>query len=78
MSPSQIGHAADIEPDETIPAKPWQVQKKQPWPTLRRCMQFTIDHEYFIEMGEVLPFTRTTRSSGATTPCRWVASRTNR
>jgi DMSO reductase family type II enzyme molybdopterin subunit len=55
MSPSQIGHATDIESNETITANTWQVQKKQPWPTLTRRMQFYIDHEYFIEMGEVLP-----------------------
>ncbi|MDH3212616.1 MAG: molybdopterin-dependent oxidoreductase [Myxococcales bacterium] len=55
MSPSQIGHATDIEPNETITANTWQVQKKEPWPTLTRRMQFYIDHEYFIELGEVLP-----------------------
>jgi DMSO reductase family type II enzyme molybdopterin subunit len=55
MTPSQIGHATDIEPHETITANTWQVQKKQPWPTLTRRMQFYIDHEYFVELGEVLP-----------------------
>ena len=55
MSPSQIHHATDIEPDETITANTWQVQKKQPWPTLTRRMQFYIDHEYFLELGEELP-----------------------
>jgi nitrate reductase alpha subunit len=55
MSPMQIGHATDIEPDQTITANTWQVQKKQPWPTLTRRMQFYIDHEYFFELGEELP-----------------------
>jgi DMSO reductase family type II enzyme molybdopterin subunit len=55
MSPSQMGHAADFEPGETITANSWQVQKKQPWPTLTRRMQFYIDHEYFLELGEELP-----------------------
>ncbi|MCP5056404.1 MAG: molybdopterin-dependent oxidoreductase [bacterium] len=55
MSPSQINHATDIEPDQTITANTWQVQKKQPWPTLTRRMQFYIDHPYFLEMGEELP-----------------------
>jgi DMSO reductase family type II enzyme molybdopterin subunit len=54
-NPTQMGHATDFEPDETITANTWQVQKKQPWPTLTRRMQFYIDHEYFIELGEVLP-----------------------
>ena len=55
MSPSQINHATDFEPNETITANTWQVQKKQPWPTLTRRMQFYIDHEYFLELGEALP-----------------------
>jgi DMSO reductase family type II enzyme molybdopterin subunit len=55
MSPSQIGHATDFEPGETITANTWQVQDKQPWPTLTRRMQFYIDHEYFLELGEALP-----------------------
>jgi DMSO reductase family type II enzyme molybdopterin subunit len=55
MQPSQIGHATDIDPHETITANTWQVQKKQPWPTLTRRMQFYIDHPFFIELGEVLP-----------------------
>jgi DMSO reductase family type II enzyme molybdopterin subunit len=54
-SPSQINHATDIEPNETITANTWQVQKKQPWPTLTRRMQFYIDHPFFFEMGEELP-----------------------
>ncbi len=54
-NPSQIGHATDIEPGETITANTWQVQKKQPWPTLTRRMQFYIDHPFFFELGEVLP-----------------------
>jgi anaerobic selenocysteine-containing dehydrogenase len=55
MSPSQINHATDIEPNETITANTWQVQQKKPWPTLTRRMQFYIDHPFFIELGEVLP-----------------------
>jgi DMSO reductase family type II enzyme molybdopterin subunit len=55
MSPSQINHATDIEPDQTITANTWQVQKKQPWPTLTRRMQFYIDHPFFLELGEELP-----------------------
>ncbi|MBW2398636.1 MAG: molybdopterin-dependent oxidoreductase [Deltaproteobacteria bacterium] len=55
MTPSQMGHGTDIEPNETITANTWQVQKKQPWPTLTRRMQFYIDHEYFFELGEELP-----------------------
>ncbi len=55
MNPAQIGHATDIEPHETITANTWQVQKKQPWPTATRRMQFYIDHDLFMELGEELP-----------------------
>ncbi|MBT4518447.1 MAG: molybdopterin-dependent oxidoreductase, partial [Halieaceae bacterium] len=55
MSPTYIGNAADIEPDETIVANSWHVQKKVPWPTLTRRMQFYIDHPFYKEMGEALP-----------------------
>jgi anaerobic selenocysteine-containing dehydrogenase len=50
-----IGNAGDIEPDETIVANSWHVQKKIPWPTLTRRLQFYIDHPFHQEMGEVLP-----------------------
>jgi len=55
LQPSQIGHATDFEPGETITANTWQVQKKEPWPTLTRRLQFYIDHDFFLELGEALP-----------------------
>lgn len=50
-----IGNATDIAPDETIVANTWHVQKKMPWPTLTRRMQFYIDHPFYLELGEELP-----------------------
>ena len=50
-----IGNSADIEPGETIVANSWHVQKKVPWPTLTRRLQFYIDHPLYEELGEVLP-----------------------
>jgi DMSO reductase family type II enzyme molybdopterin subunit len=50
-----VGNASDIKPDETIVANSWYVQKKMPWPTLTRRLQFYIDHPFYQEMGEVLP-----------------------
>ncbi len=52
---AHIGNAADIEPNETIVANSWYVEKKMPWPTLTRRMQFYIDHPFYEELGEVLP-----------------------
>jgi anaerobic selenocysteine-containing dehydrogenase len=50
-----IGNATDLNPNETITAGAWHTEKKQPWPTLTRRMQFFIDHEFFVELGEELP-----------------------
>jgi DMSO reductase family type II enzyme molybdopterin subunit len=50
-----IGTSGDIEPDETIVSNSWHVQKKVPWPTLTRRLQFYIDHPFHQELGEVLP-----------------------
>jgi nitrate reductase alpha subunit len=55
MSVSQIGHATDFEPGETLTPNTWQIDKKQPWPTHTRRMQFYIDHDLFLELGEELP-----------------------
>ncbi|MCP5067090.1 MAG: molybdopterin-dependent oxidoreductase [bacterium] len=50
-----IGNATDIEPNETITANTWHTDKKIPWPTLTRRMQFYIDHPFYLELGEELP-----------------------
>ncbi|HEX7408397.1 MAG TPA: molybdopterin-dependent oxidoreductase [Candidatus Binatia bacterium] len=50
-----IGNATDIKPDETITANTWHTEKKQPWPTLTRRIQFYIDHPFYLELGEALP-----------------------
>ncbi len=50
-----IGNATDIKPDETITANTWHTEKKTPWPTLTRRIQFYIDHPYYMEQGEQLP-----------------------
>jgi nitrate reductase alpha subunit len=55
MNPTYIGNSSDIEPDQTIVSNSWHVQKKVPWPTLTRRIQFYIDHRFYQELGEVLP-----------------------
>ncbi|MFN8628640.1 MAG: molybdopterin-dependent oxidoreductase [Candidatus Binatia bacterium] len=50
-----IGNATDIQPDETITANTWHTDKKMPWPTLTRRIQFYIDHPFYMELGEALP-----------------------
>ncbi len=52
---ASISNATDLKPNETMGTNTWHTQKKVPWPTLTRRMQFYIDHELFFELGEELP-----------------------
>jgi nitrate reductase alpha subunit len=47
--------ATDIKPDETISPLTWHVQRKVPYPTHTRRIQFYIDHDWFLEAGEEFP-----------------------
>ena len=76
MHPSQIGHGTDFEPGETITANTWQVQKKQPWPTLTRRLQFYIDHDYFLELGEALPVHKDNPPIGGDYPLQMTGGHT--
>ncbi|UCD85546.1 MAG: molybdopterin-dependent oxidoreductase, partial [Deltaproteobacteria bacterium] len=56
IDPFSLGLATDSKPDEPIVPLVWHVgEKKIPYPTLTRRVQFYIDHEWFIEAGEELP-----------------------
>jgi anaerobic selenocysteine-containing dehydrogenase len=55
MDVVNTGNATDIEPGETITANTWHTEKKIPWPTLTRRIQFYIDHPFYLELGEELP-----------------------
>ncbi len=50
-----IGNATDVNEHETITACTWHTEKKLPWPTLTRRLQFNIDHPFYEELGEMLP-----------------------
>jgi len=50
-----LNMATDIKPDETISPLRWHVEKKVPYPTLTRRIQFYIDHEWFLDADEALP-----------------------
>jgi anaerobic selenocysteine-containing dehydrogenase len=76
MNPSQIGHAMDFEPNETLTANTWQVQKKEPWPTLTRRMQFYIDHPFFLELGEELPVHKDNPALGGDYPLQMTGGHT--
>ncbi len=51
----QPTNACEIVPGETIVPLTHHTRKKQPYPTYTRRMQFYIDHDWFIELGEAFP-----------------------
>ncbi len=76
MSPVNIGNATDIAPDETITANTWHTEKKQPWPTLTRRMQFYIDHDLYFELGEELPVHKDDPAIGGQYPLQMTGGHT--
>jgi DMSO reductase family type II enzyme molybdopterin subunit len=67
-SVASIGTAAPIPPDDTITPLSRHVFEKQPYPTLSRRMQFYLDQELYVEMGEQLPTHKDPPTAGGTYP----------
>ena len=63
-----IGTATDIRPDETITPLTYHVHDKQPYPTLSRRIQFYLDQELYVEMGEQLPTHKDPPTAGGSYP----------
>ena len=63
-----IGNATDIKPNQTITANTWHTDKKHPWPTLTRRIQFYIDHPYYLEQREQLPVHKDSPAIGGNYP----------
>ena len=63
-----IGTAADITPDDTITPLTHHVNDKQPYPTLSRRIQFYLDQELYVEMGEQLPVHKEPPTAGGDYP----------
>ncbi len=71
-----LGNASDIEPDQTITANSWHTEKKRPWPTLTRRMQFYIDHDLYFELGEELPVHKDPPPIGGNHPLQMTSGHT--
>ncbi|MCG3170006.1 MAG: Dimethylsulfide dehydrogenase subunit alpha [Pseudomonadales bacterium] len=69
-------NATDIAPDATITANTWHTEKKLPWPTLTRRIQFYIDHPFFMEQGEQLPTHKDSPAIGGDHPLRMTGGHT--
>jgi nitrate reductase alpha subunit len=76
MGISTIGNATDIEPGETITANTWHTRDKMPWPTLTRRLQFYIDHELYMELGEELPVHKDNPPIGGNYPLQLTGGHT--
>ncbi|MBW2273339.1 MAG: molybdopterin-dependent oxidoreductase [Deltaproteobacteria bacterium] len=71
-----IGNAMDVEPEETLTANSWHTEKKHPWPTLSRRMQFYIDHDLYFELGEELPVHKDNPPIGGDHPLQLTSGHT--
>ncbi len=71
-----IGNATDIEEGETITANVWHTRDKMPWPTLTRRLQFYIDHELYLELGEELPVHKDNPAIGGDYPLKMTSGHT--
>jgi DMSO reductase family type II enzyme molybdopterin subunit len=65
-----IGNACDIQPGEPVVPLTVHTEKKQPYPTLTRRIQFYIDQDLFLELGEELPTWKADPSAGGDYPLR--------
>jgi DMSO reductase family type II enzyme molybdopterin subunit len=65
---ASIGTAAPIRPDDTITPLVHHVNDKKPYPTLSRRMQFYLDQELYLEMGETLPTHKDPPKAGGAYP----------
>ncbi len=75
-SAGTVGNATDIKEHETITAGLWHTEKKMPWPTLTRRMQFCIDHPFYEEQGEVLPVHKDPPRIGGNYPLQMTGGHT--
>jgi DMSO reductase family type II enzyme molybdopterin subunit len=67
-SPGSIGNATSIRPGETITPLTNHVVDKVPYPTLSRRIQFYLDQDLYLEMGEELPMHKDPPTSGGNYP----------
>ncbi|MDP6980224.1 MAG: molybdopterin-dependent oxidoreductase [Myxococcota bacterium] len=63
-----VGNATDIKPGETITPLTRHVYDKTPYPTLSRRIQFYLDQELYLEMGEELPVHKAPPTAGGNYP----------
>jgi DMSO reductase family type II enzyme molybdopterin subunit len=73
MTAEGLNMATDIKRDETVSPLRWHVERKVPYPTLTRRIQFYIDHEWFLEADEALPRHKDNPAMGGLQPLRMLS-----
>jgi DMSO reductase family type II enzyme molybdopterin subunit len=73
---ASIGTAAKIAPDDTITPFTDHVFDKKPYPTLSRRIQFYLDQELYLEMGEELPVHKDPPAAGGHHPLQLTGGHT--
>jgi len=71
-----VGNATTIAPDDTITPLTKHVLDKVPYPTLSRRMQFYLDQELYLEMGEELPVHKDPPAAGGNYPLQLTGGHT--
>jgi DMSO reductase family type II enzyme molybdopterin subunit len=71
-----IGNAAPIASDDTITPLVDHVVGKKPYPTLSRRIQFYLDQELYLEMGEQLPVHKDPPTAGGRYPLQLTGGHT--
>jgi len=71
-----IGNATPITADDTITPLVDHVIDKKPYPTLSRRMQFYLDQELYLEMGEQLPVHKDPPTAGGHYPLQLTGGHT--
>jgi DMSO reductase family type II enzyme molybdopterin subunit len=74
--PLATGQASDIEPGETITPHTWHTQDKRPWPTRSGRIQFYIDHDWYLALGEALPTHKAPIKAGGDYPLTMTGGHT--
>jgi len=54
----------------------WQVQQKEPWPTITGRQQFFIDHEWYVRAGEAFPVHKNPPAAGGDYPLKLTGGHT--
>jgi DMSO reductase family type II enzyme molybdopterin subunit len=70
MHVASVGNSCDLVPGEPMVPLTWHTDRKDPYPTATRRMQFYIDHDWHLELGEQFPVQKQDPKAGGDYPLR--------